>query len=311
MLIGSFFFTQKKTDNDTEILKELGNKACQCSDSIRLMNREKKEILNDLNNCIDKQTGALQMASLLLSAKDLEQNAPTVNGKKQINLNFNTNKNSQQYKDSYNKIEKYLMKNCLSTQNAVATSETKSNKFTRNEKALELYEKGDKEFKKQNWKEAIKFFELSLKVDPSFVYAWDNLGISYRQLGEYDNAINAYKSSLMIDPKGRMPLQNIPVAYIYKKEYQKAIDAYLELDKVYPGDAEVYYGIGNIYATALNEDEKALTYLCKAYKIYTEEKSPYKADAGSLIGIVYKRMKEQNKVDQFKQILKNNNINFE
>lgn len=304
-------FTQKKEDSSLKgLLKELGDNACKCADSVKLMNREKKDIFNDINSCIDEQTGALQMGSLSMDAKNLEKNAKTVNGKKQINLNFNSNKNSKQYTDSYHQLERYLMENCPSVKNAANTSETKSEHFSDDEKAVDFYTKGDQEFKNKNWKEAVKFFELATKKDRNFIYAWDNLGLSYRQLGEYDNAINAYKSSLLIDPKGKMPLQNIPVAYIYKKEYQKAVDAYLELDKIYPDDPEAYYGIGNIYMNGLKDDEKALDYMCKAYVIYTKQKSPYRTDAEKNIHNLYIRFKDNGKESRFKEILKKNNINF-
>jgi cytochrome c-type biogenesis protein CcmH/NrfG len=37
--------------------------------------------------------------------------------------------------------------------------------------------------------------------DPEFAFAWDNLGISYRRLNNYDKAIDAYSKSIAIDPK--------------------------------------------------------------------------------------------------------------
>ena len=97
----------------------------------------------------------------------------------------------------------------------------------------------------------------------------------------------------------------------HKKEYTKAIDAYLDLDKVYPNDAEVYYGIGQVYYDHLKDNEKALDYIAKAYTIYTTQKSPYRSDAEAIIGYVYKKMKDEGKTDKFKEILKKNNIQFD
>jgi cytochrome c-type biogenesis protein CcmH/NrfG len=34
--------------------------------------------------------------------------------------------------------------------------------------------------------------------DPEFAFAWDNLGISYRRLNNYDKAIDAYSKSIAI-----------------------------------------------------------------------------------------------------------------
>jgi hypothetical protein len=49
--------------------------------------------------------------------------------------------------------------------------------------------------------------------------------------------------------------------------------------------------------------------MCKAYKMYTEQKSPYRTDAEKIIRYIYSEMKKQNKTDTFNQILESNNIN--
>lgn len=309
IFICSFIFAQKDTKG--AVLKELSEKACQCTDSIRLLNRNKKDILKDVHGCIDKYTGALQISSLLSGAEDLAKTAPEVNGKKQININFNTNKDSKQYIDSYNDIERYLMNNCPSVKNIAAASETNDEGFSNDKEAMDFYHKGRELTEKKDWKGAIENYEKAVKKDPEFVYGWDALGINYRRNEEFDKAVSAYEKSLKLNPKGKMALQNIPIVYIYKKEFQKAIDSYMDLDKVYPGDPEVYYGIGNVYFNALKNDEKGLDYICKAYNIYTEQKSPYRTDAETIIGSIYKKMKDEGKADKFKEILKNNKINFE
>ncbi|MBO9693550.1 tetratricopeptide repeat protein [Chryseobacterium sp.] len=310
VLLYSFSFSQEKP-NEKTVLQELSENACKCTDSIALSNRKKEDIIKDVHGCIDKYTGALQISTLLKGAEKQSENTPEVNGKKQINLTFNTNKNSQQYKESYNELERYLMQNCESVKRATTTSETSYDKFSKNNTALDLYQKAIDASKLENWKEAIQNYEQAVKIDPKFIYAWDNLGICYRRVEEYDKALNAYKQSLAIDPKGKMPLQNIAITYVYKKEYQKAIDAYGDFDKMYPGDPEVYYGMGQVYFTHLKNNEKGLDNICKAYRIYSEQKSPYRSDAEKMIGYIYKSMKEEGKTDKFKEILKNNNIQFD
>jgi tetratricopeptide (TPR) repeat protein len=56
-----------------------------------------------------------------------------------------------------------------------------------------------------------------VKIDPNFAYAYDNMGICYRRLEEYDKAIEAYEKSLKIDPYGTMPLQNLGIVYQRKR----------------------------------------------------------------------------------------------
>jgi tetratricopeptide (TPR) repeat protein len=147
-----------------------------------------------------------------------------------------------------------------------------------------------------------------LKIDPKFAFAWDNIGICYRRLENYDKALEAYQNSLKIDPNGTMPLQNIAIVYQYKKQYDKAIAAYEKLGEIDKDNPEIYYGIGNIYATYLLDYEKGLSNMCKAYNLYIKQKSPFRTDAEKLINGIYREMKLQGKEARFAEILKENNI---
>ncbi len=59
----------------------------------------------------------------------------------------------------------------------------------------------------------------------------------------------------------------------------------------------------------LQDFEKGLDNMCKAYVIYTQQKSPYRTDAEKVIAYIYSEMKKQNKTDKFNEVLKANNIN--
>ena len=119
--------------------------------------------------------------------------------------------------------------------------------FSKNEKAIEQYNKGIDFLKTENYKEALTWFKKAVKTDPQFAFSWDNFGICSRKLDKLDDALEAYNKSLNIDPRGKTPLQNIPVVYQFKQEYDKAIEAYNKLLTAYPGDVEGYFGIGRMY----------------------------------------------------------------
>lgn len=298
----------KKSSSET-LLKELAENGCKCIDSINTFNKTKVEVASEISECIKKQTGALQMGSKLMNIDDLKENAEVIDGKKQINISININENSDEYKSYYYELERYMMTNCTSLKEKIASNEKLSAKsISENEKAIEFYSKGLKEAKKENYEKAAGYFEKAVKEDPEFAFAWDNLGINYRRLNNFDKAIECYKKSLEIDPKGLMPLQNIAIAYQYKKEYSQAIEAYEKLAEIDKNNPEVYYGIGNVYASNLNDYEKGLDYMCKAYNMYIEQKSPYRADAEKMINMIYVEMKKQGKEEEFNNILKANNI---
>jgi tetratricopeptide (TPR) repeat protein len=180
--------------------------------------------------------------------------------------------------------------------------------YSDNPKAKDFYSKGLVEGKREHYKEAIEYFKKSLEEDSDFAFAWDNIGLNYRKLGDYDKAIESYNKSLELDPKGLMPLQNIAIAYQFKKEYQKAIDSFQKLAEIDKNNPEIYFGIGHVYAVNLNEYEKSLGYMCKAYNMYVEQKSPYRTDAEKIISYIHSEMKKEGKEAKFDEILKANNI---
>jgi tetratricopeptide (TPR) repeat protein len=300
---------ESKKSTSEALLKRLSENGCKCVDSINTYNKTKVEVSQEISKCIDAQTGAYQIFSKLTNLDELSKDAEVVDGKKQVNISIDVNENSDDYKKYYYEIEREMMANCASLKSKMASNEKQSAKsFSDNQKASEFYSKGLKEAKNENFEKAAEYFEKAVKEDPEFAFAWDNLGINYRRLKKYDEAINAYKKSLEIDPNGLMPLQNIAIVYQYKQEYSKAIEAYEKLKEIDKNNPEVYYGIGNIYATNLNNLEKGLENMCKAYNMYIEQKSPYRTDAENMISVIYGLMKKQGKEEEFNKILKANHI---
>lgn len=295
-----------------DFLKGIAENACKCIDSINAFDKKRTQIVEEVNRCIDEQCNVYQMGSKLMGINALTKDTSQNDSKKEIKITVNMNKNSREYKKYYFEMERYLMANCSSLQEKIATNDgINAKSFSSNNEALELYSKALDVTKKGNYKKAIEYYQKALQIDSLFVFAWDNMGICYRRLEEYDKALAAYQKSLEIDPTGIMPLQNIPVVYQLKKEYDKAIAAYQKLAEIDSNNPEIYYGIGNIYTMSLMDFEKGLSYMCKAYNLYVEQKSPYRSDAEKIISLIYGEMKKQGKEARFEEILKENQIQWQ
>jgi tetratricopeptide (TPR) repeat protein len=295
-----------------DLLKEFSEKACECVDSIYTYDKSKDEISAEISRCINNQTGAYQLGVKMMDIVNLADNAEEKDGKKQINININMNVESDEYKEYYFELERYMMDNCKPLRSKISASDKESEKsVSQNPEALKWYSKGIEASNKENYKKALGYYAKAVELDSNFAFAWDNIGICNRKLGNYDEALYAYKRSLEIDSMGVMPLQNIAVVYTYKKQYDNAIKSYERLMLVDKNNPEIYYGIGQVYFQHLNEYEKSLDYMCKAYNLYVEQKSPYRTDAEQIIRYIYVEMKKAGKEDRFNEILKENNITSE
>ena len=291
-----------KLDIDTvKTLGELSAQACRCIDSITLSKKGSNEISQDIFKCIDAQVGAYQLSlKLFQSMKSSGDNKITIN----------TDKKSQEYQRYYFEIERWLKDSCESLNHALASNNKESDfSMSDDTKALENYNAGVAELKREDFKKAAGYFEKAVKADPRFAFAWDNLGICNRKLGNLDGALEAYNKSLELDPKGVTPLHNIPVVYEFQKKYDQAIEAYQDILRFYPDDPEAFYGEGRIYTFFKIDMEKGLQNMCRAYNIYTSLSSPYRVDAEKNISYIYGKMKADGKEKRFFEILKENNIN--
>ncbi|MFZ4456667.1 MAG: tetratricopeptide repeat protein [Bacteroidales bacterium] len=307
VILSVHYSKSQNSESNRQLLKELSENGCKCIDTIVSLNKSQKELAKEANNCIDQQAGAYQMGSKLMGIDLLNDKK---NKKKKIDITINSNKNSDEYKKYYNEIERYLLDSCKSMRRIMsATDIIKQKSASTNDYALTYYSRGLDLLNKGQINEAKTYFEMALRIDSVFAFAWDNLGICKRNLNDYDGAILAYKKSLELDPQGLMPLQNIAVAYSFKKEYDNAINAYQKLAELDKNNPEVFYGMGENYVYK-DELEKGLDNMCKAYNLYIEIKSPYRSDAEKIISNIYVKMKAQGKEKRFNEILNKNNIHI-
>jgi tetratricopeptide (TPR) repeat protein len=295
----------KQLFKDTTVfLRNAADNACKCIDSLlesKISRKTKSEIFESVSVCIDKEVTVYELSIKLF--KSMSSN------EKNKNIVLSGDKKSTEYKRHYFELEEYLRDTCKSLKELLVSNNKESEKSTSEDRlAIQNYNKGIDFVKEENYAEALPFFKKAVELDAEFAFAWDNLGLCNRKLGNLDEALEAYQKSLAIDPNGSMPLQNIPVVYEFKKEYDKALTAYDNIHKIYPDDPESYYGAGRIYFAYKKDDEKALQSMCKAYNAYVKLNSPYRADAQKIIQYIYASMKKDGKEDKFNAILKENNI---
>lgn len=285
--------------DSTSFLRQAALTACSCIDSINQAEKDNEKKKTEISDCIDKQVEVYQMMIKMFHTLTSSDNK----------IIINTNKNSDEYKHYYFDLERWLQDSCKPMNQIMGTNdEAREKSYSSNSDAKNAYNKGNDFLRQENYKDAIPLFEKAVAIDSEFAFAWDNLGICYRRTSEYDKAIAAYKNSLRVDPQGKTPLQNLAVVYQLQNKPDEAITTYNEILKYYPGDPEVYYGVGLVYYSVKKDMENALQNMCKAYNIYSNQKSPYRSDAEKVINLIYTEMKKNNREDVFNRILKENNI---
>ncbi|MBP6576132.1 MAG: tetratricopeptide repeat protein [Chryseobacterium sp.] len=166
-----------------------------------------------------------------------------------------------------------------------------------------------------------KFAKLALMTskksnnDIQKAKAYQNIGISYIILSDYDKAIQNFDASEQILIKQKNPskeaqeilaktLGSKGIAFSEKNNYAKALEYDFRAVKIYE-DLEnklqlskIYNNIGVIY-NSIDDGKKALQYFLKANQLQKQDNNPAVAVSASNIGLIYLKQNQKAKAKQY------------
>ncbi|HTA62992.1 MAG TPA: tetratricopeptide repeat protein [Bacteroidia bacterium] len=169
---------------------------------------------------------------------------------------------------------------------------------TKDLSAATSYNIGYAAFHSGNYKQAIKLYRKAIEIDPKYVDAYDNCGLSYRRLGILDSAEYFYKESIKIYPQGTTSHGNLAIVYTERGQNDKAIQEYEVLAKYNPNDPESYYGQAGVYID-MKEYDKAIPLAKKSIDLFEKYKPEYAGDAYYYVGLAYLKLKDKVKAKEY------------
>lgn len=135
-----------------------------------------------------------------------------------------------------------------------------------------------------DWKDEVTFFKSTLKYHPKNARLYLNLGNTYYERGEIDNAIEQYRKSLEINPRYAVAYGNIGSAYLHKGNIDKAEEYLIKgvsLQEKYP---IAHYNLGIVL-----QEKGKLQESLKELQLATEQ-LPQLYQAWNMIGRVYLKL---------------------
>lgn len=256
-------------------------------------------------DCISKNTKTDNPDELLkkciISSKiEVENNDPTEKDNRQFTV--------EGIRKAFSDVSKLVIEECPALRTKVSEKKKKEfYKLSENQKANEYFKKGNQFRDRNQFEMAIEQYKKAIKKDKELVMAYDHLGVAYRMNNDLDNAIKTYKKSLKIFPEGDFALLNIAAAYSIKKNEYEAQKYYGNLIFFFPENPEGYYGSGRTNLI-LGNNENALRNILIAMILYDKQNSAKISDAEILLGFVNSKMKEENELEKFNQILEEYNF---
>jgi tetratricopeptide (TPR) repeat protein len=105
----------------------------------------------------------------------------------------------------------------------------------------DLYNKGRNQMSNEKFLDAIRSFDLALRLDPTFVDAWVERGYAHFHLDEYTVAIASYDRALEVDVNNASAWNLKGLAYYKMKNYDKAIECCEKAVDINPNDGMSWY----------------------------------------------------------------------
>tara|TARA_Y100000816_G_scaffold109041_1_gene76115 strand:- start:158 stop:1477 length:1320 start_codon:yes stop_codon:yes gene_type:complete len=135
-----------------------------------------------------------------------------------------------------------------------------------NLKIKEILKLGVQNQKEKNFKEAIKNYENIIKIDPSIVFAYHNLGLIYVETENIDLAKKNFLLAIKINPLFIYSYINLGILFQNEGQKEKAIECFEKIIEIDPKNISGYNNLGLVNAS-LGKYKKAIKNYLKTLSI--------------------------------------------
>ena len=114
--------------------------------------------------------------------------------------------------------------------------------------AITQYFLGRAKYNERHFDEAVSAFKECLRLDPKYIGAADNLGLSYEALGKIDEAAGAYKTAVAAaNGADAKPCFDLGTLLAENGKAQEALPYLVQAVRIKPGDAAAHRELGKAY----------------------------------------------------------------
>ena len=121
-------------------------------------------------------------------------------------------------------------------------------------------------YNQREFSKAIQAYQKVIELDPTYVEAYNNLGIIYQMVGEMDRAFGAYQKSTEINPRYEKGYNNLGILLFLKGRYEEAVEAFQKALAINSNNIESHINLGILFKKK-GEWEKAIESYQKALAI--------------------------------------------
>ncbi len=102
-------------------------------------------------------------------------------------------------------------------------------------------------YNQKEFSKAIQAYQKVIELDPTYVEAYNNMGIIYQMLGNADRAFGAYQKATEINPRYEKGYNNLGILLLLKGRYEEALEAFQKALAVNSNNIESHINLGILY----------------------------------------------------------------
>jgi tetratricopeptide (TPR) repeat protein len=140
--------------------------------------------------------------------------------------------------------------------------------------------------------QAIHEFEECVSILPTYVEAYEELGLAWHRMGNPDKALQYYERVLKLNSKKAATYSNMAIIFFERKDYARALELHKKAVSLDPNFENGYLNIGSIYGQQ-GDYAQAIENFEKAIRI-----NPTNAKAYYYLGLTYEILNQPEKSQQ-------------
>jgi len=102
-------------------------------------------------------------------------------------------------------------------------------------------------YNQKEFSKAIQAYQKVIELDPTYVEAYNNLGIIYQTLGDAKSAFGAYQKSTEINPRYEKGYNNLGLLFLLEGRYEEALEAFQKALAINSNHIESHINLGVLF----------------------------------------------------------------
>jgi Tfp pilus assembly protein PilF len=115
-------------------------------------------------------------------------------------------------------------------------------------------------YNQKEYLKATQAYQKVIELDPTYVEAYNNLGIVYQMMGDVDRAFGAYQKATEINPRYQKAYNNLGILLLLKERYEEAVEAFQKALAINPNSIESHINLGILFKKKGQWDEAIESY---------------------------------------------------